>query len=178
VRVLLRTPNETDRDEFVAAMRASEQFQYPWMTGVRTPVEFARLIERTQDERFDPSFVCRLEDGAIVGFFNLGEIVRGFFQSAYLGYGAVAAYAGQGYMTEGMQLLLGRAFTKLDLHRVEANIQPGNERSIALARRSGFVREGFSENYLKLDGEWRDHERWAIRAEQWHALRAGGPTDR
>jgi ribosomal-protein-alanine N-acetyltransferase len=178
VRVLLRTPNEADRDEFIAAMRASEQFHYPWMTGVRTPVEFGRLIERTRDERFDPSFVCRLEDGAIVGFFNLGEIVRGFFQSAYLGYGAVAAYAGQGYMTEGMQLLLARAFTKLDLHRIEANIQPANERSIALAKRSGFVREGFSENYLKLDGEWRDHERWAIRAEQWHALRASAPTAR
>ena len=68
MRVLLRTPHEGDRDEFIAAMRASEQLHYPWMTGVRTPVEFARLIERTQDERFDPSFVCRLEDGAIVGF--------------------------------------------------------------------------------------------------------------
>ena len=124
MRVLLRTPNDADRDEFIAAMRASEQFHYPWITGVRTPVEFGRLIERTRDERFDPSFVCRLEDGVIVGFFNLGEIVRGFFQSAYLGYGGVAAYAGQGYMTEGMQLLLARAFAKLDLHRVEANIQP------------------------------------------------------
>jgi ribosomal-protein-alanine N-acetyltransferase len=159
-------------------MRASERFHHPWMVGIRTGAEFDGLLERVQHERFDPSLLCRMEDGAIVGFFNLGEIVRGLFQSAYLGYGAVAAYAGQGYMTEGMQLLLARAFTKLELHRVEANIQPGNERSIALARRSGFVREGFSESYLKINGEWRDHERWAIRAEQWHARRASAPTAR
>jgi ribosomal-protein-alanine N-acetyltransferase len=104
----------------------------------------------------------------IVGFFNLSQIVRGPFQSAYLGYGAVAAHAGQGYMTEGMQLLLGRAFETLRLHRVEANIQPGNERSLALASGSGFVREGLSERYLKVGGRWRDHERWAIRVEQWN----------
>jgi [ribosomal protein S5]-alanine N-acetyltransferase len=71
-------------------------------------------------------------------------------------------------MTEGMQLLLARAFETLRLHRVEANIQPGNERSLALASGSGFVREGLSERYLKVSGRWRDHERWAIRVEQWN----------
>ena len=71
-------------------------------------------------------------------------------------------------MTEGMQLLLARAFGVLRLHRVEANIQPGNARSLALARGSGFVHEGLSERYLKVGGRWRDHERWAIRVEQWH----------
>jgi [ribosomal protein S5]-alanine N-acetyltransferase len=68
-----------------------------------------------------------------------------------------------------MELLLAHAFTDLGLHRVEANIQPGNQRSIALVRRAGFVKEGFSEAYLKIGGEWRDHERWAIRVEQWRA---------
>ena len=70
-------------------------------------------------------------------------------------------------MTEGMELLLRRAFGDLRLHRIEANVQPGNASSIALVRRCGFVREGFSERYLKVGGRWRDHERWAINAEQW-----------
>ena len=72
-------------------------------------------------------------------------------------------------MSEGMALVLREAFTTLRLHRLEANIQPGNLPSIALAERAGFVREGFSERYLKVGGRWRDHERWAIRAEQWRA---------
>ncbi len=149
-------------------MRASRRFHSPWMTGVCTDEDYRGLLSRVADAAFDPNFVCRNDDGAIVGFFNLGQIVRGPLQSAYLGYGAVAAHAGQGLMTEGMQLLLARAFGVLQLHRVEANIQPGNERSLALARRSGFVREGLSERYLKVGGVWRDHERWAIRVEQWH----------
>ncbi len=74
-------------------------------------------------------------------------------------------------MTEGLELVLEHAFTDLSLHRLEANIQPGNDASIALARRCGFVKEGVSERYLKINGRWRDHERWAIRSEQWRAHR-------
>ena len=95
------------------------------------------------------------------------QIVRGALRSGFLGYGVVAAHAGRGYMTEGTQLVLARAFSELRLHRLEANVQPGNRASIALVRRCGFVREGLSERYPKLGGQWRDHERWAIRAEQW-----------
>ena len=126
VRVLLRTPQPEDRDEFIAAMLASRRFHRPWMTGVITDEAYDRLLGRVGDDRFDPNFVCRVDDGAIVGFFNLGEITRGYLQSACVGYGAVAAHAGRGYMAEGMQLLLGRAFNELRLHRVEANIQPGS----------------------------------------------------
>jgi ribosomal-protein-alanine N-acetyltransferase len=171
MRVVLRTPVEADRQEFIAAMLASARFFGPWMTGVSTDADYDHLLVRAADERHDPNFVCRIEDGAIVGFFNLSEIVRGYFQSAYLGYGAVAAHAGQGYMSEGMELLLQRAFTELNLHRVEVNIQPANSRSIALAERGGFIQEGFSERYLKINGRWRDHKRYAIRVEQWRARR-------
>jgi [ribosomal protein S5]-alanine N-acetyltransferase len=169
-RVVIRSPTPDDRDEFVAAMRASRKLHGPWLPAV-TPESFDRLVARVADERYEPLLLCRVEDGAIVGNMNINEIVRGAAQSAFLGYGAVAAYAGRGYMTAGMQEVLRHAFTDLRLHRLEANIQPGNHASIALVRRSGFVREGFSERYLKIGGRWRDHERWAIRVEQWRAQR-------
>ena len=174
-RVLLRPPTAGDRDEFLAAMRASRNLHRPWLRPPVTDEAFARWLMRVGHDRYEPLLACRLEDGAIVGYFSLSEIIRGSLQSAFLGYGAVAEYAGRGYMTEGIALVLARAFTGLRLHRVEANIQPANRASLALVARAGFVREGLSERYLKINGRWRDHERWAIRAEQWRE-RGGRPA--
>lgn len=112
--------------------------------------------------------------GAIVGVSNVMEIVRGSFQGAYLGYYLFRPYDGQGFMTEGLTLVIDRAFGPLGLHRVEANIQPQNVRSIRVVERLGFRREGLSPRYLKIGGRWRDHERWALLREEWtRASRAG-----
>jgi ribosomal-protein-alanine N-acetyltransferase len=111
--------------------------------------------------------IRRTSDGAVVGSIEISRIARGNFQSAYLGYRIADAERRRGYMTEALQLALRHAFRALELHRVEANIEPGNEASIALVRRAGFTREGFSRRYLKLGGRWRDHERWALLREDW-----------
>jgi ribosomal-protein-alanine N-acetyltransferase len=68
-------------------------------------------------------------------------------------------------MQEGLRLAIARAFGRLRLHRLEANLQPGNSASRRLVRRLGFRREGYSPRYLKLGGRWRDHERWALLAD-------------
>jgi len=106
-----------------------------------------------------------------VGALELSQIARGGFQSAYLGYYVGAPFAGQGYMTEGLALGITHAFRVLRLHRLEANIQPSNRASIALVKRLGFRREGYSRRYLKISGRWRDHERWAILRDDWTTVR-------
>ena len=63
--------------------------------------------------------------------------------------------------------VITHAFHKMKLHRLEANIQPGNSASTALVKALGFRREGFSPRYLKINGRWRDHERWTILSEEW-----------
>jgi len=170
-RVRIAELTADDGPEFVGAMRASAKLHRPWLEAATNATAFNAMFERTQDDTFYSLLARRREDGAIVGFFNISNIVRRSFQSAFLGYGGSAVFAGQGYMSEAMQLALRYAFVDLGLHRLEANIQPGNAASIALARRSGFAKEGFSERYLKIGGRWRDHERWAIRAEQWREFR-------
>jgi len=116
--------------------------------------------------------VIERRSGAIAGVININEVIRGAFQCGALGYYAFSPYAGRGLMYEGMLLVLKYAFQKLKLHRVEANIQPGNWASIALVRKCGFVREGLSRRMLKVCGKWRDHERWALLVEDFRAKKS------
>lgn len=171
-RVLIRHPAPDDEAEFIRIVRASRRFHAPWMAPGVTPQAFASLVHRTADPDFKSFLLCRTEDGAIVGCANLSQIFMGLFRSAYMGYWVGAPYAGQGYMTEGVGLVLTHAFRELRLHRVEANLQPGNAPSRALVQRLGFAMEGFSPRYLKIAGRWRDHERWAILRENWRPPRA------
>jgi ribosomal-protein-alanine N-acetyltransferase len=166
-RVVVRAPTVDDRDAFVAAMRTSRTLHRPFLTLPRTPDAFDAMLERARRESYLPMLARRSEDDAIVGYFAISNVIRGPFQSAFLGYGGVAGRTGRGYMTEAMELVLRWAFTDLRLHRLEANIQPANTASIALVRRCGFELEGFSPRYLKVGGRWCDHERWAIRVEGW-----------
>lgn len=168
-RVFLRAPERSDRDEFISLMRASRSFHRPWATAPADDDRFETYLADSRRPDFEALLLCRNGDQTILGFFNLSQIFRGPMQSAYLGYAVGKPYAGQGYMREGIQLVLRHAFLTLSLHRIEANIQPGNKASIALAQGAGFRREGFSPRYLKIGGRWRDHERWAILADEWKA---------
>jgi ribosomal-protein-alanine N-acetyltransferase len=166
-RVLIRQPTLEDSEEFVDVMHASRRFHRPWVTPPLDANEFRAYVERSRASDFLGSLVCRVADGRILGVCNLSQIVHGRFQNGYLGYYVGAPYSRQGYMSEAIQLVLRHVFRSLKLHRLEANIQPENTRSILLVERCGFQLEGYSPGYLKIGGRWRDHERWAIRREIW-----------
>jgi ribosomal-protein-alanine N-acetyltransferase len=169
-RVALTTPGPDDEADFITAMADSAAVHHPWLFPPTTPDAYREYLGRLRDGKHG-FLVRRTEDGALAGWFNVSDIVRGALQGANLSYGGVAAHSGRGYMSEGLELVLHEAFVTLDLHRLEANIQPGNSGSLALVRRAGFQLEGFSPGYLKIDGEWRDHERWALRSEAWRSRR-------
>jgi [ribosomal protein S5]-alanine N-acetyltransferase len=168
-RVYLRRPAARDRNELVALNRASRELHAPWVTAPTTGALFDRWLERSRRPDVESFLVCLVEDDAIAGVFTLSQIFRRGFQSAYLGYYVGAPFKGKGYMRDGLQLVLRHLFTKMKLHRVEANVQPENVASIALVERSGFRLEGLSPRYLKVAGRWRDHQRWAMTVEDWRA---------
>jgi ribosomal-protein-alanine N-acetyltransferase len=177
-RVFLRRPTARDRDEYLTLRRASRAFLRPWEPAPTpgsdpdSPEAFTGYLRQARARaRAEKLLVCRRADAAIVGGINANEIVRGVFQSAYLGYWIGAPHARQGYMGEALALFLERSFGELELHRVEANVLPDNTASLALVRRAGFRREGLSPRYLKIAGRWQDHERWALLAEDGRAPR-------
>ena len=166
-KVFLRSPTRNDQAELIALNRSSMRFYRGLVSPPTSPEQFADFLQRSNREDSVSLLICLVATNAIIGAINLSQIFRRGFQNAYLGYYVGAPYAGRGFMSEALQLVLRYAFATLQLHRLEANIQPGNVASIQLVKRAGFVREGYSRRYLKVCGRWRDHERWAIIAEEW-----------
>jgi len=164
--VVLEAPSGRRRTEFLAAVRRSRWLHGSWVRPPATPRAFAEFLRCARSKTHAGFFVC-LTSGELVGVINLNEIVMGSFRSAYLGYYAFVPYERQGHTKQGLGLVLRKAFKELRLHRVEANVQPGNQASRALVRGLGFRLEGFSPHYLRIAGRWRDHERWAMTIEDW-----------
>ena len=177
-RVQLTVPSRADESAVLALNRRSRAFHKPWISPPRTPRQFSQYLARCRRPDFIGLLLRRRADQVLLGAVELSQIARGAFQSAYLGYHIGAPFARQGYMREGLGLVLDYAFRQLRLHRLEANIQPANVTSIALLEPLGFHREGYSPRYLKLGGRWRDHERWAILAEDWRGSGVQGGRSR
>jgi [ribosomal protein S5]-alanine N-acetyltransferase len=166
-RVIIRAPRPADCAAFLTAVKGSRTLHAPWTSPPDTLSKYRKHLRRISSSETRGFLVIHRQTGALIGVINLNNIIRLSLRSAFLGYYAFADYARQGLMGEGMTLVLTHAFKNMKLHRLEANIQPGNTDSLKLIRRLGFVREGFSRRYLKVRGRWRDHERWAILAEDW-----------
>ncbi len=170
-RVDLRPPGLSDWPAFAAMVEQSRALHHPWITLPGERATFNRFVNTAWTDRRRSFLVFARDSGALVGGVDFSEIVRGLFCSAYTGYYGAHGFTGRGLLTEALARALDYAFGTLRLHRVEANIQPTNERSRALVERSGFRLEGLSRDYLKINGRWRDHERWAILAHEWRAVR-------
>lgn len=179
--VLIRAPTAADEREFLALRRESRDWLEPWEPVAPPGYDlfgadgFERWLSSASTDTRKRFLICAAEAstvaarGAIVGQVSLGEIIRGPLQQAFMGYWVGKKFAGHGYMTAGLALALDAAFRTMKLHRIEANIQPQNATSIALVKRLGFRKEGFSPRYLEIQGKWADHERWAMLAEEWLA---------
>ncbi|MEU1479326.1 GNAT family protein [Streptomyces sp. NPDC005760] len=186
-RVGIRHFTYEDAAEFTARARESKELHQPWLFPPDSESAYLAYAGRLIEDRTKAGFlVCEKNrekngeksgqkeeergGGGIAGFININNIVEGGFRCGALGYGAFAHAAGRGLMREGLNLVIDHAFGPMRLHRLEINAQPRNTASLALARSCGFRLEGFSPKMLYIDGEWRDHERWAITAE----MRASG----
>ena len=168
-RVSLHTPGRADAGDFLAAVAASTELHHPWVFPAN---DHRRYLAYARSRRRNDQWgvlVRAVDDGRLVGVININNIVRGGMLSGALGYYAFTGGEGRGLMVEALGQVIDTAFDphELGLHRLEANIQPANEASNRLVQRLGFRHEGFSPALLFIDGEWRDHDRWAITTDLW-----------
>jgi ribosomal-protein-alanine N-acetyltransferase len=121
----------------------------------------AQVLEADRDRSLCLFMLPKSDPETVIGAINLRNIVRGALLGATLGYGLAPEAVGHGYMTEAAKRVVEIGFHDLGLHRVEVNIMPRNARSLGVAERVGFVREGLSARYLQINGKWEDHVRLA-----------------
>lgn len=110
----------------------------------------------------------------VIGSVTLSSIVRGFFQNCLLGYKMDARFVRRGYMSEAVAAVLDYAFSTAELHRVEANVMPGNAASRGLLDGLGFREEGCARKYLKIQGTWEDHLHMVMLRDEWTGPASGG----
>ncbi len=174
-RVGLRYIEADDREAYIELRRSSREHLEQWEPAAVPgfdpfgPLFFERQLANTKTDSGEKFVIVRMDDGALVGHMTIGGIIRGAGQMCHLGYWLGQCFTGQGYMREAIGLTLNHCFDRMRLHRVEANIQPHNVRSIAAVQANGFRYEGLAKGLVQIAGEWRDHLRWAITAEEWQA---------
>ena len=111
-RVRLRVLARDDRSEFLALARESHRLHRPWTYPPERADQFDELYSRSRRDDFLCVLAVRTDTGAIAGVFTISQIVRGAFQSAYLGYYAHEAHARQGLMREALEQILDHSFAR------------------------------------------------------------------
>lgn len=164
-KTMLRAPVERDWRAYAELRAASRAFLEPWeptwpSDALSRDAFHRRLNRYASDWCEDTGYSLFLFDRGsadLVGGISLSNVRRGVAQCGTLGYWMGQAHAGQGYMREGLGLLLDFCFDELGLHRVEAACLPHNEPSKNLLRGRGFSEDGYARQYLKIRGTWQDH---------------------
>ncbi|OJF98746.1 GNAT family N-acetyltransferase [Pararhizobium antarcticum] len=162
---MLRLPRLADYRQWLALRSESRTFLEPWeptwQSGDMSESAFRARVIRNEQEfasgQAVPLFLFSRADAALLGGITIGYVRRGAAQCCMIGYWMGERYAGKGHMAQGVQLVVPYIFSSLQLHRIEAACIPENQRSIRLLEKAGFQREGYLREYLKINGQWRDH---------------------
>ncbi|KRB01511.1 hypothetical protein ASD83_08430 [Devosia sp. Root685] len=179
-RILLRLPQMRDYAAWYQLRRQSHEFLKPfeprWTEADLGRRVFSMRVRRARQEAeqvTDYTFFVFLNDGTetLVGGITLSNIRRRAAQFVNLGYWMGQPYAGQGLMTEAVEMALRFIFETLDLHRAHAAFLPHNTASRRVLEKNGFIEEGFAERYLQIDGRWEDHVLMGLTRERWDSFR-------
>jgi ribosomal-protein-alanine N-acetyltransferase len=181
-RLVLRPPRSSDVGRVRQALRENDAHLRPWSAAPAhgedpaslTAVSRTILRERSEwklGQTFALLVLTRADESLVVGRVALGGVHRGAFQNAYLGYWIDSRHQRRGLMTEAVVATTAFAFSRANLHRVQAAVTPGNRASQRVLEKAGYRQEGLARRYLCIAGRWDDHLLYAMTVEEWSAAR-------
>ena len=169
-RLCLRWMSETDIDSLYTIFSNLEVMRYwssPPITDRNTAAQILKGVRDDFQNRTALKWgLAKCTDNLLIGtvtLYNLSFDNR----RAEMGYALGRAHWGNGYMHEALQGLLGYAFGVLDLHRIEADVDPRNGASIRTLERLGFQREGYLRERWQVDGEIQDALFYGLLRRDW-----------
>lgn len=116
--------------------------------------------------------ITERETDAVVGTCTLASLSHEH-RRAEVGFALARAKWGQGYVAEALPALIAFAFEQLDLHRLEADVDPRNDRSIRALEREGFEREGRLRERYHVNGEVQDAVVYGLLRRTWRSRSEG-----
>lgn len=169
-RLILRTIEISDLGMLQDYLLRNRNFLSPWEPQRQDSYyENDNLVKLIEQEIADNSkrnqlslYIFPKGEERIIGNVTLSNIIRGIFQSCFIGYKLDKDEVNKGLITEAVEKVIDIAFNELKLHRIEANIIPRNHQSLRVVKKLGFEYEGLSKEYLKINSVWEDHEHYAL----------------
>lgn len=186
-RLRLRPMVQRDAPALLAMFSDPQVMQF-WSSTPWTSLARARSYLREEKKALASGTYLRLgierrEDAVLLGMCTLFDFMRQC-RRAEIGYALARAHWGRGYMHEALGELLRYGFEELDLHRVEADIDPRNEASARSLERHGFRAEGLLRERWIVEGVVSDSRFYGLLRSEWSALaqprgqQTGGCDDR
>jgi ribosomal-protein-alanine N-acetyltransferase len=169
-RVALRWMTEADIPALYSVFGDPEVTRY-WSTRALRDPAGAEALLREIEARFRARTlfqwgVCLRSDDAVIGTCTLFCLDLAH-RRGELGYSLGRAHWGHGLMSEALSALIAFAFDTLGLHRIEADADPRNGRSIRTLERLGFRREGHLRERYHLNGEIQDALIFGLLRREW-----------
>lgn len=168
----LRPLKRSDKKTFEMARQTNRQWLEPWEatnpSGDGIPLTYRRLLMVYRQSARDGSMLplAITHSGVVIGQVNVGSVAWGSVRSGSVGYWISEDYAGRGITPLSVAMVIDYCLMSAGLHRIEINIRPENERSLAVVRKLGLRDEGLRKKYIHIDGQWCDHRTFAVTADE------------
>lgn len=171
-RVTLRWITDEDVDSLYSIFSDSEVMRYWSSPPLENREEAATLLDRIHQNFHERTYfqwgIARRTDNRVIGTTTLFHLDLSN-RRAEIGYALGRDHWGQGYIQEALNALFAFAFDELDLHRLEADVDPRNARSIRTLERLGFQREGYLRERWHVAGDIQDALFYGLLKREWKA---------
>ena len=149
-RLVLRRLNEQDFEEVIAIRGNPEVMKYIPRPLAKTKQDALAHIAQIEDKIINNTGInwgITLKGSpTIFGIIGIFKIYPENHR-AEIGYTSLPQFNSQGYITEATKAVVTYGFEQLNLHSIEANIDPRNKASERVVQKNGFTKEAhFIEN--------------------------------